>query len=244
MKLNKSILIRVVSIVLPLVTVNTVFAKQCERTTYNTFQNPTYNGLRVDKCVQGDNWGLFDSQRCDKTRQKIVANAYCKSKGHEKFVNIPRYRTHSSTHIGNHSIATFVKGQINPHINWTQVAGSDAFKKISCSKKIKEQCPPPKKPIKISKTFTSPTYKGLAIDKCVQGAGWGLWDPQRCDQTRQKIVANTYCKIQNIKKGSTKKFKRTVSFTLKNHVGNHSIVSFSKNNTLGRKYQARMLLKL
>ena len=76
--------------------------------------------------------------------------------------------------------------------------------------------------------FRRPTRNGNRIDQCVQGEGWDLLDPQRCDNTRQSQIAKKYC----LESGYSDQFL----FVLEKDLGNHAILTFSK----GGSYQNGM----
>jgi len=186
-------------------------AAQCTATVTQKFSDPTQNGLRIDKCVQGAGWGLLDPKRCDSTRRKNAANAFCQSK---QFSSAKSYRLRP--HVGNHSIWTFPKGS-NPNNGfWTQTPGLEAFQEIICQKQVvTNNC-------KETRRFSNPTERGLRIDNCVQGAGWGFADPKRCDSTRRKNAADAFCR--------TKQYRSAVSSKINTDIGHHSIWTFAKGS--------------
>jgi hypothetical protein len=185
---------------------------QCTKTITQKFPDPSKSGLRIDKCVQGAGWGLADPKRCDKTRRKNAADAFCRTK---QFNSSKSHRLRR--HVGNHSIYTFPKGSNSNKGFWTQAVGGDSYREIICQKRVKtNNC-------KETKKFKNPTQRGLRIDRCVQGAGWGLADPKRCDKTRRKNAADAFCR--------EKKYRSSVSSKNTPHVGNHSIWTFSKKSS-------------
>lgn len=189
-------------------------AAPCTATKTKKFTNPTKAGLRVDKCVQGAGWGLLDPKRCDKTRRKNAADAFCRSK---QFSSSKSHRVKG--HLGNHSIWTFQKGFNPRNGSWTQVAGGDAYREIICQKKVKAACTEKKK-------FNNPTQRSLRIDRCVQGAGWSLIDGKRCDKTRRKNAADAFCR--------EKRYRSSTSSKITPHAGNHSIWTFKKGSNPNR----------
>lgn len=185
-------------------------AAQCTVTQTKKFTNPTTNGLRIDRCVQGAGWRLGDKKRCDAIRKKNAADAFCKTKSYSSSKS-----RKTRVHLGNHSIWTFKKGADPGRGSWTQVAGADAFREIVCRKQVTTtNC-------EDTRSFRNPTQSSLRIDKCVQGSGWNLLDNKRCDTTRRKNAADAFCK--------TKGFSSSKSNTITGHTGNHSIWTFRKN---------------
>ena len=175
-----------------------------------TFNNPTKNGMRRDKCLQGAGWGFLNPARCDAQRVRLVANEYCR--GRSGYVSVATFQL--ERHLGNHTILTFPKDQPNRK-SWTQTNGADAFKSITCNAEATAERP-------ATVTYRDPTVNGMFIDWCVQGAGWAFSDPGRCDETRQQLIANRYC-------AEFKRAREAVRWTVALDVGSHAMLTYPKN---------------
>jgi hypothetical protein len=198
-------------------------AAECTQTQKKTYDSPTQGGRKIDKCVQGSGWGLFDSSRCDLVRRKAVAQAFCRAKGHDAAANegiiLPE--------IGSHSIWTYPKGEDSKNGSWTQVQGSDVFRQIDCEDTVQTaNCANASPPVE-EKTFVNPRQSGLRIDGCVWGSGWTLTDLTRChtnDFTTD--VPRAFCRGQGF---SGANHGRTGP-----HVGKHAIWTYAKGTNPAR----------
>jgi hypothetical protein len=190
---------------------------ECTKAKLTTYNAPTQNGMRIDSCVQGEGWALFSPEqaivpeRCYPVEQDHISGAFCRAKGHR---GTPRRTTVVEPHVGNHAIWTYQRHTDPGKGTWTQVAGATAIKKIICEDQV------PSTDCFETKTFDNPTQNSMRIDKCVQGADWGMFDPQRCDSTRVKTAADAFCRG----KGYTESTSRPTVL----HAGNHAIWTYKK----------------
>ncbi len=93
------------------------------------FSRPVRNGMRIDRCVQGADWGFTDPYRCDAKRRRQIAKKYCLARGFQDQLS---YKLES--HMSNHAVLTFRRGTNFNNGVWAQVVGGDAFKEITCKR--------------------------------------------------------------------------------------------------------------
>lgn len=162
---------------------------------------PTLSGKQIDRCV---NDGVRNN--CDSTANRIAATAFCRARGDQEAVSW----SIDLRNIKPKSLKRAAK-TLRGSLQFVDILGLHAFTKIVC------------KSDRVTRDYYKPTRNGMRIDRCVQGAGWGLFDPKRCDSTRRNQVAKKFC----LEKGFRDKF----SYQLENHVGNHAILTFPKGTS-------------